>query len=402
MNTKTNPANQDRGSSNSTETRYSAKKKVLPFRVLSMDGGGIYGLFTVLMLKELCMRNKNFLKGNDVALFAGTSAGALIALALAGAENPRDIVLSGLLESFFADGRLYGNGQRPSNVVSGLMGLTSWAGKRGVEELFKKYYGNSRMGDLKHKVLISAFDLYGDPDEGDEQKWKPTVYYNFPKTEENRNLEVWRIAYGAAAPVMWRPIMNGMSDGGIFADSPTVHTIAKILQYRRSWDEKNGHERDSKENVSIDQTLEGFRLLSLGVGNRIPYYGRRDFNLGYLSFSLLPTNLRTKNFWPPLVYLALDPQVETSNFEATQFLGERFHRLDPGVLGFPIPPVLASMYLARFGVLRDFILKQIRKGMDEKKTTSELYAASDWLRTIWRTDLDEAPKFPSGFLSANS
>ncbi len=373
-----------------------------PLRILSMDGGGIYGLFTVLMLKDLCKKDKNFLKGDDVHLFAGTSAGALIALALAGAENPRDIIMSGLLEKFFNDSRLYGKGQRPGNAITGLLGITSWACARGVEELFKEYYGNTRMGDLKHKVLISAFDLHGNPEHGDQQKWESVTYYNFPRTEDNRRLEVWRVAYGAAAPVMWRPIINGISDGGIFANSPTIHTIAKILEYRRNWDEANDRENPGEgEEFSLDRSLKNLRLLSLGVGSKIPHYGARDFNLGYLAFSLMPTNMKTKDYWPPMVYLALDPQVQKSNFISKQFLGERFHRLDPGVLGYPIPPVLASMYLSRFDPMRKFIVKHIRRGMDTKVTKDELINTSKWLSSVWRVAADPEPKFREGPLRSH-
>jgi len=366
-----------------------------PFRVLAMDGGGIYGLFTVLMLKELCKQNPNFLKGDDVDLFAGTSAGGLIALALASAQNPRDIILSGHLEAFFSDRRLYSR-NTGIGMVAGALGLTSWTGRKNVEALFREYFGDWKMEDLYHRVLISTFDMHGDPDEEGGQKWKPRVYYNFPRTEENRDLAVSRVAYGVAAPVMWRPVTNGRTDGGIFADSPTVMAIAKIIQYFREVDvERDVPLAKSQEKFSLDATLGQVRLLSLGVGNSVPHYGMRDFNLGYLSFSMLPTNLRTLDIWPPMVYLALDPQVETANYEAKQFLGDRFMRLDPGVLRFPIPPVLASMYLSAFSVWREFILKHIRKGMDNRETGTALHKTSQWLERMWRTSEDVHPEMPS-------
>lgn len=366
-----------------------------PFRVLAMDGGGIYGLFTVLMLKELCKRNPNFLKGDDVNLFAGTSAGALIALALAGARNPRDIILSGRMEAFFSDRRLYCRNAGIGMLTSAL-GLASWTGRRNVEALFREYYGDWKLGDLYHRVLVSTFDMYGDPDEKGGQKWKPRVYYNFPRTEDNRDLAVSRVAYGVAAPVMWRPVINGRTDGGIFADSPTVMAIAKIIQYFRNVDVRQDIPlAKSREKFSLDDTLDPVRILSLGVGNKIPHYWTRDFSLGYLSFSMLPTNLPKLDIWPPMVHLALEPQVETANFEARQLLGDRFMRLDPGVLEFPIPPILASMYLSAFTVWREFILKHIRKGMDQLETGTALHETSRWLEHTWRTPRHAHPEFPS-------
>lgn len=375
------------------------ERKTDPFRVLAMDGGGIYGLFTVLMLKELCKRNPNFLRGDDVDLFAGTSAGALIALALAGAQNPRDIILSGRMEAFFSDRRLYSR-NAGAGLLTGALGLTSWTGRKNVEALFREYYGDWKLEDLYHRVLVSTFDMYGDPDEESKQKWKPRVYYNFPRTEENRDLAVARVAYGAAAPVMWRPVINGRTDGGIFADSPTVMTIAKIIQYFREVDvERDIPLATERKEFSLDKTLGQVRMLSLGVGNKIPHYWTRDFNLGFLSFSMLPTNLRKLDLWPPMVYLALEPQVESTNYEARQFLGDHFMRLDPGVLGFPIPPVLASMYLSGYSVWREFILKHIRKGMHHLETGTALHETSTWLEHTWRTQGHADPKFPSRRLS---
>ncbi len=372
-------------------------------RILSMDGGGIYGLFTVLMLKELCKRNKDFLKGDDVQLFAGTSAGALIALALAGAENPRDIIMSGVLERFFDDGRLYGKGQRPRNIVTGLMGITSWAGAHGAKELFQEYFGNGTISELKHNVLISSFDLSGTPNDGDQRKWRPKMFYNFPPDQESKTFKVWEVAYGAAAPVMWRPIMNGISDGGIFADSPTMHTIAKILQYRRRWNTALNRPYTTDENAafSVDDTLQDLCLLSLGVGNKIPHYAWSDFNLGYLAFNLLPTNFKTKDYWAPIFYLMLDPQVETSSFEAKQLLDDRFHRLSPGVLSYPIPPVLAAMYLSRWDSLRKGYIQHIHAGMDAQLAKDDLFKTTEWLNKCWRVKGDAPPKFQrNGWLVA--
>ncbi len=60
------------------------------YRMLCMDGGGIYGYFTVLMLRNLAQRYDNFLTKRHISAFAGTSAGALISMLLAKEENPRE------------------------------------------------------------------------------------------------------------------------------------------------------------------------------------------------------------------------------------------------------------------------------------------------------------------------
>lgn len=55
-----------------------------PFRILSIDGGGIRGVFPAAVLAEL---ENRFLNGGSIAnhfdMIAGTSTGGIIALALA-------------------------------------------------------------------------------------------------------------------------------------------------------------------------------------------------------------------------------------------------------------------------------------------------------------------------------
>ncbi len=48
------------------------------FGVLSLDGGGIYGLCTAIMLRKLAERNESFLTPGNVDLYAGTSAGRFV------------------------------------------------------------------------------------------------------------------------------------------------------------------------------------------------------------------------------------------------------------------------------------------------------------------------------------
>lgn len=64
-----------------------SKKQPPTYRLISLDGGGIYGYNTVLMLRALAERNPGFLCAKKKYIFAGTSAGALISLLLAKEEN---------------------------------------------------------------------------------------------------------------------------------------------------------------------------------------------------------------------------------------------------------------------------------------------------------------------------
>lgn len=221
------------------DTSIPISESKFPYLVLSMDGGGIYGLFTAIMLRKLCEENEDFLKDDRVSLFAGTSAGAMIALILASEENPREAVLSGKVEAFFTDERLFSNKMNPMLGTLALFGLTSWSGKDDFYSILHDYFGNKKMKDLHHRVLITTFDFSGQPDViSGKRRWKPKLFFNFPLGEEDRNLLVKDVAYGAASPPTLRPIQGGIVDGGLFAADPSVCAIAKIVSHTRGQTEQ--------------------------------------------------------------------------------------------------------------------------------------------------------------------
>ncbi|UCH49738.1 MAG: patatin-like phospholipase family protein [Betaproteobacteria bacterium] len=207
-----------------------------PFRVLAMDAGGIYGTFSAIMLRKLCERDENFLKNDQVTLFAGSSAGAINALILAKEDNPRDAVLKERkLERFFKDSRVYSNRKNPVAGALSLVGLASWSGEADFYSVLEDYFGEMKMKDLKHRVMITAFDLRGKPEDVfGQREWQPRIFYNFPDGEADRELYVKDVAYGAASPPTLRPVRNGITDGGFFASDPTAFAIAKIVLSERT------------------------------------------------------------------------------------------------------------------------------------------------------------------------
>ncbi|MCX6016221.1 MAG: patatin-like phospholipase family protein, partial [Chloroflexales bacterium] len=60
-----------------------------PYRILSFDGGGILGVLTLVIIERIMQDFPDFLAHVD--LFAGTSTGGIIALALAKGMHPKDI-----------------------------------------------------------------------------------------------------------------------------------------------------------------------------------------------------------------------------------------------------------------------------------------------------------------------
>ena len=59
-----------------------------PFRIVSLDGGGIRGVLTAALLERLDSLQPGFLA--QVDLYAGTSTGGILALALASGMSPTE------------------------------------------------------------------------------------------------------------------------------------------------------------------------------------------------------------------------------------------------------------------------------------------------------------------------
>lgn len=242
-------------------------------RVLSIDGGGIYGLTSARWLRRLCQQEPSFLSGEDVCLFAGCSSGAVNCLLLAKHERPREAVLAGELEDFWHDPGTFTNSDPMGQMLS-WMELSGWFGEKDFMDLLARHFADRTLGDLKHRVLISTFNWGGAPPEfpepdkpgprpptsvatlcqeiakacaawrpvsgagepkrvrEDRRRWHPQMFSNAPDSADRR-FRVVDIAYGAATPPGFRALRGGIGDGASFSASPTVDAIAHLVAEER-------------------------------------------------------------------------------------------------------------------------------------------------------------------------
>ncbi|GAB6043114.1 hypothetical protein JCM17961_37920 [Endothiovibrio diazotrophicus] len=242
------------------------------FRILAMDSGGIYGLFTMMMLRELCNRGTEtrlLLERGCVDLFAGTGAGAINALFLAKHEDPRDGIDEAI--GFWTNPRLfrnspflnvvenfqgwvsilagaaspqekydqtlnYWNAKRaladPMSSWNEMMGMGSWFSEPDVMTVLQSHFGALRLRDLKQNVLIPTFNWSGDPNlPAIERHWKPKIYCNFPETDPDGLMLAVDVAFTSLAWMYTLPIYNGQQGGGWFAPDPTLCAVAKVVNF---------------------------------------------------------------------------------------------------------------------------------------------------------------------------
>ena len=232
------------------------------YLILSCDGGGIRGLVPALLLQQLD-RELNFLR--RVSLFAGTSTGGIIVLALAS-----DVPIATVVDIYMTKGAEVFKPYHPSSAAPprALLRMYPQAAALPGDLLHVKYSdaglkklitqtfpAQKKLSELKRKVMVTAFDLYNAP----QNAWVPTTLTNLPtaKTSDTRVLDA--ALSTSAAPVYFPPHVykkNGKKrafiDGGVFANNPGTLAAATVIATGTL--KRRG------------LAAENIRLLSLGTG----------------------------------------------------------------------------------------------------------------------------------------
>jgi hypothetical protein len=267
-----------------------------PYRILSLDGGGIRGIVTVILLQRL--NAESGLTGwlDSVDLIAGTSTGGLLALGVAYGldlqvmhdlyeKKGKEIFDESWLEDIVDLGRLIGSEYSSKNLERELKGI----------------FGRATMGELKHRVLITAFDLDNEAPDPWSRKWKPKLFHNFPGPDDDAKELLYKVGlYTSAAPVYF-PSVDGFIDGMVYAANPSMCALAQSQDSRIP-------DRPSTSDVV---------LFSLGTGTSLFYIKGKYLNWGYAQWA------------KPLVKLVIDGTSGIADYQCREILGERYHRLAP-------------------------------------------------------------------------
>jgi hypothetical protein len=361
-------------------------------RILSLDGSGIYGLATARWLRALCERDEAFLSEGNIDLFAGCSSGAINALLLAKYQRPRDAVLAGELEEFWRDADTFANGN-PMEAWASMLGFGPWFATRDFLRVLRRYFGDMRFYDLEQWVLISTFNWTGQrslaPNETHGGRfWRPKYFKNFRVEHPDVQASVADVAYGAAAPPIFREIREGIGDGAAFTANPAVAAITDaiwhafaIIEYRAGLTPER-REAYRRAFATSSSAIDHVSVLSLGSGQRIPSYWRESMSLGFMEYPLAPTNPNGGVWYPPSAY-SLDPAAEEATYICESLIHERFLRLNPQV--FDLPTVTAT-WVARFPAARDWVFSQIEAGTTCPEATRAVDRAAAFLKNGWHND----------------
>ena len=267
-----------------------------PYRVLSIDGGGIRGLLTTVVLQRLVATPglERLLDAAD--LLAGTSTGGLLALAIA-----HGIDLATIRELYVAKGpKIFDDSWLDDLVDLGKLRGADYNIEPLQREL-RVLFGATTLGQLKKRVLVSAFDLDNEDERAGRRGWKPKLFHNFPGANTDRGELAYKVGlYTSAAPTYF-PSVDGFIDGGVYASNPSVCALAQT------------QDRRYEPTPPLDEVV----LLSLGTGTTLQYVAGRTHDWGYVQWV------------KPLINLMLDGTAGIADYQCMQMLRDRYHRLAP-------------------------------------------------------------------------
>ena len=265
---------------------------VLTYHVLALSGGGYRALYTATILKEF-----EQVLGRPIAshfdLICGTSAGGLLALGLA-SEIPAIE-----LKSLFEDQGKQIFGAR--DFVRKRLGFWTQAkhSNTGLRAVLERRFGDTKIGDLKHRVLIPAVNYTT----GRGQFFKTPHH---PSFELDHRMSLVDVALAtSAAPVYFPSVRNERGvfvDGGLVGNAPGLFGLHEVRTFFAP-----------NQNVRV-------RVLAIGtmtVGATVS--GGRDLDQGIIG-------------WGGSIFdLVISAQESSVDYMLTQSLGDSYFKIDDQV-----------------------------------------------------------------------
>ncbi len=188
-----------------------------PFKILSLSGGGFLGFYTAVVLDGLEQRAGAPL-GRSFDLVAGTSVGAILALALA-----LEVPMARMVRLFSEHGaEVFSSRSLPTGAVSRLLDLSrSVMGPKysgdALRLALRRDFGDRQLRDALRPVVIPAVDVK-------TCRTKTFKTPHVPASEGDADLRVVDVAMAAsAAPAYFPCVRIGArmyADGGLFAVAP--------------------------------------------------------------------------------------------------------------------------------------------------------------------------------------
>lgn len=279
------------------------------FQILSLDGGGLKGLFSAALLAAL-EADLDVTIADHFDLITGTSTGGIIALALGAGMSPAEIVSFYEVEGSGIFGhkrrglkRIRRAGHRPDRLRAALT----------------KVFGDRTLGASTKRLVIPAYSIT----EQDVYIFKTSHHEQFNR--DGRELMV-EVAMATTAAPTFLPAFhlrnNRLIDGGVWANNPTLVGVVEAVSV-------------------LDRPLDEIRVLSLGTTDEVTHLGTELDDGGWLQWGrnagslLRAQTLGTFHAAEHLIgkesILRIDPRVPADLFRLDRVDGSTIRGLAEGV-----------------------------------------------------------------------
>lgn len=265
------------------------------FRILSLDGGGIKGLFTASFLAEMERRTGKPIS-NQFDLITGTSTGGIIAIGLAAG-----IPAQKLADLYQQKGdAIFPKWPWPFSFLRFFLGiaLARYNPENLKRELINVLGKETKLKDVasRCRLCIQAFDALN----GEVAVFKTPHH---PSYHLDGELALFQVALATSAAPTYFPVtehVNGylMGDGGVWANNPVMVGVVEAI---------------SAYNISNDS----LRVLSIGCGEPKYKFGWWTRHLG----GFVP--------WARVIFTAMRLQSQNANGQTKHLVGfDNFMRID--------------------------------------------------------------------------
>jgi uncharacterized protein len=190
------------------------------FQILSLDGGGLKGIYSAAVLAALEASIGAPLT-SSFDLIVGTSTGGIIALGLGLGLPPRDIV-----DLYVRSGSEVFNDRFNARSLKRLV-RSKYSSNR-LAQAVHDVFGDRLLGDSRKALVIPSYDLDAD-----------TVYlFKTPHQERfhrDARVPAWEVALATSAAPTYFPALRLQSDrtrlidGGVWANNPSLIAIAEAV-----------------------------------------------------------------------------------------------------------------------------------------------------------------------------
>lgn len=262
------------------------------YRILSIDGGGLHGYSSIILLKRLLDKKPDLL--DKVDLVAGTSIGGILALGIASNHPLGDI------ESNFLIGMPYAFNTNLYKFTKFVTGISP----KYDSSIFKDYltgiFGTNTLKDLKKKTLITTFCI--DNEKEKDRRWQAKILHNFEGPDSDGDFKIVDAAMATSAVPTFFPMYQKYIDGAFANNNPALIAMCQT--------------QDQRALIDPRPTFNDLSVLSIGsIKNK--YITERDAKWSYL------------NWLRPLLELFTEKDILLTNYQCKTIIGERFQRLEP-------------------------------------------------------------------------